>query len=49
MKTAIIYASKYGTTEKVAGSIANKLKETNEVKLFSLRKNPNPDISGYET
>ena len=48
MKTAIIYASKYGTTEKVAVSIAEKLKETNEVELFSLNKIANPDISGFE-
>ena len=48
MKTAIIYISKYGTTEKVAHSIAEKLKETNEVELFSLKKNPHPDISGFE-
>jgi len=49
MKIAIIYASKYGTTEKVAASIADKLKETNEVELFSLRNNPKPDISAFET
>ena len=48
MKIAIIYVSKHGTTEKVAGSIADKLKETNEIELFSLEKNPNPDISGFE-
>jgi menaquinone-dependent protoporphyrinogen oxidase len=48
MKIAIIYASKYGTTEKVAGSIADKLKETNEVELFSLKNNPKPDISAFE-
>jgi len=48
MKIAIIYASKYGTTEKVAGSIADKLKGTNEVALFSLKQNPKPDISTFE-
>ena len=48
MKIIIIYASKYGTTEKVAGMIAGKLKETNEVTLVSLKGNPNPDISGFE-
>ena len=48
MKTAILYASKHGTTEKVAHSIAEKLKETNEVELFSLKKNPHPDINGFE-
>ena len=49
MKIAIIYASKHGTTEKVATSIADKLRETNEVELFSLKKNANPDISGFDT
>ena len=48
MKTAIIYASKHGTTEKVAASIADKLAGTNKVELFSLKKNANPDISGFE-
>jgi menaquinone-dependent protoporphyrinogen oxidase len=48
MKIAIIYASKHGTTEKVAGSIADKLMGTNEVELFSLNKNANPDISGFD-
>ena len=48
MKIAIIYASKYGTTEKVAAAIADKLKEMNEVELFSLKKNPQPDISVFE-
>ena len=48
MKTAIIYASKYGTTETVAVSIAEKLKEKNEVEIFPLNKNSNPDISGFE-
>jgi len=48
MKAAIIYASKYGTTEKVATAIAEKLREINEVELFSLKKNPNPDISGFD-
>jgi len=49
MKTAIIYTSKHGTTEKVANLIAEKLKKTNEIELFSLGKNSNPDISKYET
>ena len=44
-KIAIIYASKHGTTEKVAHSIAEKL----SAELFSLIKNKNPDISGFET
>ena len=49
MKTAIIYASKHGTTETVAVSIAKKLSENNEVELFSIKKNPNPDISDFGT
>jgi len=48
LKTVLIYDSKYGTTEKVAASIAEKLMETNEVECFSLKKNPNPDISSFE-
>jgi len=48
MRIAIIYATKHGTTEKVACSIAEKLKETNEVEWFSLNETANPDISGFE-
>jgi len=49
MKIAVVYVSKHGTTEKVAVSIAEKLTGTGEVELFSLKKKPNPDISGFET
>jgi menaquinone-dependent protoporphyrinogen oxidase len=48
MKAAIIYTSKYGTTERVAVSIAEKLKEKYEVELFSLKKTPKPNISEFE-
>ena len=48
MKIAIIYTSKYGTTEKVAASMAESLKKTNEVELFSLTTNPNPNISEFD-
>jgi len=48
MKTAILYTSKYGTTEKVACLIAEKLKETNDVALFSLNQHPKPEINGFE-
>lgn len=48
MKTAIIYSSKHGTTEKVANMIADKIAETNDVTLIALNDNPTPDISGYE-
>ena len=48
MKIAIIYVSKHGTTEKVAHSIADKLRGRNDVELFSLKKIANPDISSFE-
>ena len=48
-KISIIYASKHGTTEKVAHAIAEKLSQTSEVELFSLKQNLNPDISRFET
>lgn len=47
MKTAIIYISKHGTTEKVARQIAEKLKiEENDI--INFRKDRNPDITNYE-
>ena len=49
MKIAIIYASKHGTTEKVAVSIAEKLSKNNEVELITIKKNENPDVSGFGT
>lgn len=48
MKTAIIYSSKYGTTEKVAKIIAQRIEAENDVALISLADTPAPDISGYE-
>ena len=48
MKTAIIYSSKYGTTEKVARIIARKIEAENDVTLIPLADTPAPDISGYE-
>jgi len=48
MKLAVIYASKHGTTEKVATYIFEKLKEKSEVEIFSLTINPNPDISKFD-
>ncbi len=47
MKTAIIYISKHGTTEKVALQIAEKLK-VEEKDIINLRKDRNPDISKYD-
>ena len=49
MRTAIIYTTKYGTTEKVAASIAEKLKGTNTVEMFSLNTNTYPNIQDFET
>lgn len=46
-KTAIIYSSKYGTTEKVAKMIAEKIAGNNEVTLIALNDDPKPDISTY--
>ncbi len=48
MKTAIVYATKHGTTEKVAQTITGKLSETSDVELFSLEKNPHPDIREFD-
>ena len=48
MKTAIIYASKYGTTEKVAHLIAESLKEIGEVSLISLAKKSTENINSYD-
>ena len=47
-KIAIIYTSKYGATEKVAYSIAEKLKNRYETELISLKKNPNPNLDRFE-
>ena len=47
MRIAVIFASKHGTTEKVADSIAEKLRGEHEVELFSLKKNSNPDIGDF--
>lgn len=49
MKTAIIYASKHGTTEKVANRLAEKLRnEGCMVDLFNLRSTISPDLNRYE-
>jgi len=48
MKTAIIYATSHGTSEKVARLIAEGLK-SNTVDLFNLKKKPKIDISAYDT
>lgn len=49
MKTAIIYKSSHGTTEKVAYILARKLTEAgDEVRVIDLAKTKRPQISGYE-
>ena len=46
MKTVIIYYSKHGTTEKVAGIIGNYIGA--ETELISLKERCNPDIEPYD-
>ncbi|WP_243347751.1 flavodoxin domain-containing protein [Parabacteroides sp. FAFU027] len=46
MKTAIIYISHHGTTEKVANFLAEKSKQ--DVEVISLKKVKNPDLSTYD-
>lgn len=46
MKTAIIYYSKHGTTERVAHLIGEKLSP--EPEYISLKEFHNPDIQGYD-
>jgi menaquinone-dependent protoporphyrinogen oxidase len=46
MKTAIIYATSHGTTEKVANQIKNGL--GSDVQLFNLRKNKKVDLSSFD-
>lgn len=48
MKTAIIYSSKNGTTEKVANMIVEKIGTEDDVSLISLRKTSSPDLSSFE-
>lgn len=47
MKTAIVYISKHGTTQKVANQIAEKLKVPKE-NIFNLRENRDPDIGSFD-
>ena len=46
MKTAIIYISHHGTTEKVARFLAEKSKQ--DVELISLKKEKNPDLRSFD-
>jgi menaquinone-dependent protoporphyrinogen oxidase len=47
MKTAIIYTSKHGTTEKVSQMIAARL-TGNQVSVIDLKKEKHPNISSFE-
>ena len=47
MKTAIIYATSHGTTEKVAIQIKNGL-DSDNVQLFNLKQNKKVDLSSFE-
>ena len=47
MRTAIVYASKHGTTEKVARQIQEELGE-DKAQLFNLKNNPKFDLSHFE-
>ncbi len=47
MRTAIVYASSHGTTEKVANLIREKL-DSSTVEIFNLKKKPIIDLSNYE-
>lgn len=47
MKTAIIYASKHGTTEKVARQIQQGLGD-DQAQLFNLKRNKHFDLTSFE-
>ncbi len=47
MKIAIFYASKHGTTQKVAGVLKNKF-NSSEVDLFNLKEDNSFDLNSYE-
>lgn len=47
MRTAIVYASKHGTTEEVAGQIRKGLGEE-KAQLFNLKTNRNFDITQFD-
>jgi menaquinone-dependent protoporphyrinogen oxidase len=46
MSTLIIYASKYGTTEKCAKLVSEKLKD--QVDLVNIKKDKNVDLTKYD-
>jgi menaquinone-dependent protoporphyrinogen oxidase len=48
MKTAIVYVSKHGTTEKVAKLIKEKLENHGQVELISLKDGKNPNLMDFD-
>lgn len=48
MKAVVIYCSNHGTTEKVAGMIAEKLRPAYSVTVINLLELRNPDVSEFE-
>jgi menaquinone-dependent protoporphyrinogen IX oxidase len=48
MKIAIIYCSKYGTTEKVCHAICKMVGKANEVDLFDLKNQKKLDVHEYD-
>jgi len=49
MKTAIIYASKHGTTAKVAQKIAERFPAADSVAFFNLKTDKQIDIQSFDT
>lgn len=47
MKTAIVYMSMHGTTEKVVNIISEHLTQ-HDTDIFNLRNNKAPDLSKYD-
>lgn len=47
MSIAIVFASRHGTTKKVASMISDKL-EAPQTVLFNLKDDPNPNISSFD-
>lgn len=49
MKTAIVYKTRHGTTEKVAYMLAKRLTDSgDEVRVIDLAKTRHPHLNGYE-
>lgn len=46
MKTALVYISRHGTTEKIAFYIKSQLE--GEIQLFNLLEDPEPELAGFD-